>query len=92
MILIRKTNKFKFSIKQTNFYTIYHIFYFEILVLRKHSSLNLHKFEKSFRYLTHKTVEDIMYLRRKGDNYENEVSKRRKIRKAAQYGNENKKE
>lgn len=80
MILIRKTNKYKFSIQSNKFYTLYSILNYEILVLRKHNVLNVHKIEKVFRYLTHINVEDIMFLRKKGDKNENEISTRRKSR------------
>lgn len=65
MILIRKTNKYKFLIQRNKLYTLYYVLNYEILVLRKHNALNVHKFEKVFRYLTHINVDDIMFLRKK---------------------------
>lgn len=83
MILIRKTNKFKlFFVQNFQLYKIFHILNYEILVLRKHSALNIHKFERAFRYLTHTNLEDIMYIQRtKGANNEEKISSRRKSRK-----------
>lgn len=94
MILIRKTNKFKLFFVQTfQLYKIFHVLNYEILVLRKHSALNVHKFERAFRYLTHTNLEDILYIQRtKGVNNEKEISSRRSLRKTSQHGNANSKE